>query len=65
MNPTDQAVFNEYVNAGNALDAYRDGARYTGNPVRRYEKAREAWFATEAYKNRPPLRHPATGEIIG
>lgn len=63
--PEDQAKLDEYHAAGNALDAYHDGAIYSGNPERRYEKACKEWFATKSWKNRPPLRHPDTGRIIG
>ena len=65
VRPEDQAKHDEYLAAGNALDAYHDGALSTGNPEYRYEKARKEWFATESWKNRPPLRHPDTGRIIG
>lgn len=66
INPADHAAFIEYCEAGDAWEAISDGAR--GNfaaATRRMEKADKAWFATESYRNRPPLRHPDTGDVIG
>ncbi|QRY51795.1 hypothetical protein [Mycolicibacterium septicum] len=64
VSPEDQAKLDEYHAAGSELEAYHDGANVS-NPARRYEKACKEWFATESWKNRPPLRHPDTGAIIG
>ena len=59
-NVEDRAAFVEYVNAGNALDAYTDGAIYSGNPEYRYRKASAAWFATDTYVALAarPFTHP-------
>ncbi|AID58997.1 hypothetical protein PBI_GAIA_181 [Mycobacterium phage Gaia] len=52
----DRAAFIEFIEAGNALDAYEDGAP-SRNPEYRYRKACEAWHATDTYRNRLPRHH--------
>lgn len=52
IDAADRAAWVEYIMAGDAYEAYTDGAYYTGDPSYRFRKACEAWYATASYAAR-------------